>query len=140
MIALSVLALLTSAGPCSAGGEFEPQLCPTGLPRVVSVHIVAQGITRWKDPDPAPDCPHFRMTEAEAKYFFRHARSADPREVHYALPESACVVRGSVTFADGSHGSWQVDSFALGWLDRPRRPRLTLYCRRCQSAPWMPSR
>lgn len=28
-------------------------------------------------------------------------------------------------------------SLALGWLDRPHRPRLTLYCPSCRSARWM---
>ena len=137
MIALSLFALLASTGPCSAGSEFEPPLCPTGLPPVARLHVTAQGVTRWKEAAPAPDCPRFRLTEAQAKRFFRHARRADARDVHYTLPESACVVRGSIVFADGTHGRWQVDSFALGWLDRPHHSRLTPYCRSCQRAPWM---
>jgi len=137
MIAVPLLALLASPGPCSVGSEFMPPLCPTGLPPVASVRITAQGVTRWQETNLPPDCPRFHLNEAQAKRFFRHARRAEARDVHYTLSESPCVVRGNIVFSDGSRGNWQIDSLAVGWLDRPRHPRLTLYCRSCRSAPWM---
>jgi hypothetical protein len=136
MIGAALVAMIAAGTACTAGGEFEPPLCPTGLARVAAVRTQDQGQTLWKEAAPAPPCDRFRLSEAQVKRFFRLARKADPRAVHFTLPESPCVVRGTARFADGSHGVWQIDQFALGWLDRPRHPRMTLYCKACGEAPW----
>lgn len=133
-ILLSLLAATTS--PCSQGGELEPPLCPTGLARVAYLGIEKQGVAIWPTDALDPPCRGFNLTEADARGFFRQARKADASAVHSTLPESPCVVRGYVRFADGTDGHWQIDRFALGWLDRPGHPRMTLYCRRCRRAPW----
>jgi len=132
---VNVAALLLAAGACTPGGEFVPRLCPTGLPPVAEVVVERQGIARWS-PSDEPPCATFQPGAAEVRRFFRHARAADPREVHFTLPESACVAAGRVRFADGSTGTWQVERFGLGWLDRPGRARVTLYCVRCRARPW----
>ena len=131
---MSVAALLLAAA-CTRGGEFVPRLCPAGLPPVADVVVERQGITHWRTAD-EPDCAGFRPRAADVRRFFRLARAADARDVHFTLPESACAVAGRVRFADGSTGTWQVERFGLGWLDRPERARVVLYCRRCRTTPW----
>lgn len=73
--------------------------------------------------------------EADVGLFFRGARKAYARAVHFTLSESPCVVQGHVRFADGTDGRWQIDRFALGWLDRPGYLRTILYCRSCRRMP-----
>lgn len=114
---MSLAALLLAAAACTPGGEFVPRLCPAGLPPVVEVVVERQAIVRWS-PSDEPPCAAFRPGAAEVRRLFRHARAADPREVHFTLPESACAAAGRVRFADGSTGTWQVERFGLGWLDR----------------------
>ena len=135
LAAIVAVSLAAMGGPCSAGGEFEPPLCPTGLARVAEVRIEAQGVAIWQDAD-SSSCPGFRLDAAHVRRFFRGARRAAPRDVHFTLPESPCVVLGHVGFADGTGGRWSIDRHGLGWLDRPGRPRLTLYCRGCRTRPW----
>ncbi|MFD1950448.1 hypothetical protein ACFSGX_06670 [Sphingomonas arantia] len=129
------LVALLAATACTSGSEFEPPLCPAQLPAVAEIRIEEQGATLWKTTG-EPPCADFRPTLADVRSFFRGAKSADRRDVHYTLSESGCVARGAVRFADGSRGRWQVDRFALGWLDRAGRPRLTLYCPQCHRRPW----
>ncbi|WP_458095905.1 hypothetical protein [Roseomonas sp. WA12] len=129
------MTVLAAAGSCTAGDEFEPPLCPTGLPPVTSVRIEKQGVAIWTDPDGA-SCRGFRLSERQVRRFFRNARQAEAAAVHYTLPESPCSVLGRVMFADGSAGSWRLDRFGLGWLDRAGSGRMVLYCRGCRTAPW----
>ena len=126
--------VLAAAGPCTPGGEFEPSLCPTGLPPVASVRIEQQGVAVWTDPTEA-SCRGFRLSEGQVRRFFRDARRAEAEAVHYTLPESPCSVLGRVVFEDGSTGSWRLDRFGLGWLDRTGG-RMVLYCRSCRRFPW----
>lgn len=137
MLALLLSVLAASAGPCARGGEFEPPLCPTGLTRIVALRSEVRGFAIWPEDALDSPCHGFVLTETDARRFFRGAREADALAVHYTLPESPCVVQGHVRFADGTDGRWQIDRYALGWLDRPGRPRMILYCRRCRRAPWM---
>lgn len=123
-----------AAAPCTPGSEFEPSLCPTGLAPVASLRIERQGVAVWNDPTEAP-CHGFRLTERQVRRFFRDARRAEAEAVHHTLPESSCSVLGRVVFTDGSAGSWRLDRFGLGWLDRAG-VRTVLYCRGCRSAPW----
>ncbi len=135
MLSLWIATVAASAG-CTAGSEFRPRLCPTDLPPIAEARVVQQGVSRWENAGDEPPCTMFRVGDADIRRFFRRARQADPRDIHATLPESACVVRGSVRFADGSEGQWQVDRYGAGWLDRDGRERLTLYCRACRNAPW----
>lgn len=134
MIGLAVM--LSAMTGCTPGGEFEPRLCPTGLPKVVAVHVEQDGIALWQETDGEPRCAGFRPTPSDIRRFLALAGSADRREVHFTLPESPCVARGRVRFVDGGSGRWQVDRMGNGLLDRPGRARVTLYCRRCRSSPW----
>ncbi len=136
MIFGSALILWAMTG-CTPGGEFEPRLCPTRLLRVAAVQVERAGIARWPETYGEPRCAGFRPTPADIRWFLAHAGSADPYEVHMTLPESPCVARGRVRFAGGGGGRWQVDPAGNGVLDRPGRPRITLYCRRCRSRPWI---
>ncbi|WP_260599972.1 hypothetical protein [Sphingomonas endolithica] len=137
MATFPLLALLLGAGPaCTPGSEFEPPLCPTRLPRVTAIRVSAQGVVLWKEIEPAFPCRRFRLNEAHVRRYLRDARQADRAAVHYTLAESNCAVRGTVRFADGTDGQWQIDRYALGWLDRPGHARMTLYCRGCEGAPW----
>lgn len=128
--------VLAGASPCTEGSEFEPPLCLTDLPMVASVHIEQQGVAVWKEPG-GPSCRQFRLTERQVRRFFRDARKAEAAAVHYTLPESPCSVLGQVSFLDGSAGSWRLDRFGLGWLDRAGMDRMVLYCRGCRALPWM---
>jgi hypothetical protein len=132
---LLISALLTAALGCTHGSEFEPPLCPAHLPAVAAVRIERQGFARWPRSD-EPACTGFRLTDEDVRRFFRHARQADARDVHYTLPESACVARGTIRFVNGGSGRWQIDRFGLGWLDRAGQVGITLYCRSCRTHPW----
>lgn len=135
MLGVLIAAMAIQSG-CTAGDEFRPPLCPTGLPAIAEVRVEQHGVTRWRNDGDEPPCALFIVDDADMRRFFRRARQADPRDVHATLPESACAVRGSVRFADGSEGQWQVNRYGLGWLDRQGRDRLTLYCRTCRTRPW----
>lgn len=52
---------LLTGGLCTKGGEFEPPLCPTGLPLVASVRIEQQGVAVWTAPG-GPSCRRFRLS------------------------------------------------------------------------------
>jgi hypothetical protein len=136
----AMLAVLTSATllatSCVPGDEFHPALCASGLPPITNLRIDQHGIRLWQSPD-EPPCRTFRVSRRDIRRFLRYAGQADPHDVHMTLPESACAARGRVRFADGSSGRWQVDRFALGWLDRGGHARVTLYCRRCTTRPWL---
>lgn len=131
------LAALFAAAGCTPGREFEPALCPARLPAIVAVRVERRGVARWRKTGGEPPCAGFRPTAADVRRFLARAGRADPHDVHMTLPESACVASGSVRFTGGGSGRWQVDCFANGWLDRPGRARITLYCRACRARPWM---
>ena len=127
--------VLAGAGPCTDGSEFEPPLCPPGLPPIASVRIERQGVAIWTEPDGA-SCRQFRLSERQVRRFFRDARQAEAEAVHHTLPESPCSALGQVVFANGSVGSWRLDRYGLGWLDRPDGRKMVLYCRECRTFPW----
>jgi hypothetical protein len=135
MVAWMGMTVLAAAGPCTEGTEFEPSLCPSNLPGVQSVQIEQQGVTLWADPD-RRSCHPFQLTEQQVRRFFRDARQAEAEGVHHTLPESPCSVLGRVTFTDGSTGSWRLDQFGLGWLERAGQERMVLYCPDCTEPPW----
>ena len=97
--------VLVAAGPCTRGTEFEPPLCPAGLPAVASLRIKQQSVAVWS-PSGQQSCQQFRLSERQVGRFFRDARRAEASAVHYTLPESPCSVLGEVVFADGSVGIW----------------------------------
>ena len=131
-----IAVLLAAATACTPGAEFRPRTCPTHLPPIAELVVERQGLARWQDPE-SSSCATFRPSAANVRRFFRLAGEADPHEVHMTLPESPCAATGRVRFADGSTGTWQVERYGLGWLDRPGKARVVLYCRRCRSRPWI---
>ncbi|HEY0202583.1 MAG TPA: hypothetical protein VGC15_00345 [Acetobacteraceae bacterium] len=129
------MTMLAATGPCTEGSEFEPPLCPTGLPPVASLRIELQGAAVWTDPGGA-SCRQFQLSGQQVRRFFQDARRVDAAAVHHTLPESPCSVLGRVVFADGSAGSWRLDQFELCWLDRVGSNQMVLYCRSCRLRPW----
>ena len=125
MIILSLL--LTTAG-CSAGTEQTPPLCPTGLPAIRSVTIEQSGYAATPVREPGLDCATFRPSAAQIRaYLGKAKRVPDYQSADATIDMVPCKARGTVRFADGRRGRWEVEQARFGNITVAGRPKMLLY-------------
>ncbi len=123
-----ILSLLMAAAGCTAGTELTPPLCPTGLPAIRSVAVTRSGYAVGPVTDPSMRCSTFRPTAAQVRaYLTRAKRVPDLQSADAAIDMVPCRARGTVRFADGRRGQWEVEQARFGNVTVAGRPKVLLY-------------
>lgn len=123
-----ILALLLAAGGCSTGTEQTPPLCPTGLPAIRSVTVERSGYAVTPVRDPAIRCSTFRPTAAQVRVWLTRAkRVPDFQSADATIDMVPCRARGTVRFANGGRGRWEVEQARFGNVTVAGRPKMLLY-------------
>jgi hypothetical protein len=123
-----IVALLLTAAGCTAGTEYTPPLCPTGLPAIRSITIERSGYAAGPVGDPSIRCSTFRPTPAQVRAYLTKARRVpDFRSADATIDMVPCRARGSVTFANGRRGKWEVEQARFGNIVVPGRSKMLLY-------------
>jgi len=123
-----ILPLLMAAAGCTAGTEQTPPLCRTGLPAIRSVAVVRSGYAAGPVTDPALRCSDFRPTAAQVRtYLTKAKRVPDFQSADATIDMVPCRARGTVRFADGRRGQWEVEQARFGNVTVPGRPKMLLY-------------
>jgi len=135
LMPLAVLLASCATGNCSRGSEFEPALCAVNLPPISSIDI-HQNAARSTLADDATRCDDFVLTESQLYMFFSATRQIDAGDAHHQLDWSPCHASGDVRFSDGRVGQWTISQSRVGSLAVDGDEPVTLYCRRCQFAPF----
>lgn len=138
VIATALALLIGGAAPapqCTPASEFQPAVCPTGLPKIRSVTIATNAATAYADAD-EPKCDSFRLDPKIVTGYLTRAGKVDPQEAHHTLDVSPCHATGTVRFGDGSSGEWRIDRYRVGHLTRKGQPDLMLFCPDCKAKPF----
>lgn len=123
-----ILPLLMAAAGCTAGTEQTPPLCRTGLPAIRSVAVVRSGYAAGPVTDPALRCSDFRPTAAQVRtYLTRAKRVPDFQSADATIDMVPCRARGTVRFADGRRGQWEVEQARFGNVTVSGRSKMLLY-------------
>lgn len=123
-----ILPLLVAVAGCIAGTELTPPLCPTGLPAIRSVAVVRSGYAVGPVTDPSLRCSTFRPTAAQVRaYLTRARRVPDFPSADATIDMVPCRARGTVRFADGRRGRWEVEQARFGNITMAGRPKMLLY-------------
>ena len=123
-----ILSFLMIASGCSTGTEQTPPLCPTGLPTIRSVTVKRSGYSATPTNDPRLRCSAFRPTSAQVRAYLRKAkRVPDYQSADATIDMVPCRARGTVTFADGRRGRWEVEQARFGNVVVAGRPKMLLY-------------
>ena len=123
-----ILSLLLAATGCSAGTEQMPPLCPTGLPAIHSLTVERSGYAASPSGDPRPNCSAFRPTPAQVRaYLMKAKRVPDFQAADATIDMVPCRARGTVTFADGRRGRWEVEQARFGNIVVVGRSKMLLY-------------
>jgi hypothetical protein len=125
---MAILTLLMVAAGCTAGTEKTPPLCPTGLPAIRSVAVVRSGYAAGLVTDPALRCSDFRPTAAQVRTYLTKARRIPGFQSADATVDMVpCRARGTVRFADGRRGQWEIEQARFGNITVAGRPKMRLY-------------
>lgn len=123
-----VLAMLLAASGCSAGTEQTPPLCPTGLPAIRNVIVARSGYATTPVSDPTLRCSKFRPTASQIRAYLQKAkRVPDLQSADATIDMVPCRARGTVTFANGSRGRWEVEQARFGNIVVTGHPKILLY-------------
>lgn len=133
MVVLSILAL---AAHCTSGSEYEPPVCSTHLPVVVSIAIDRTGARAYQEADGPASCVSFRPTLGQIKDFVSQAGVVNPQAADATLDRSPCYASGRLRFADGRVAQWHVEQLRVGKLSIAGHPEMLLYCRACRTKPF----
>ncbi len=133
-----ILSLLMVATGCTAGTEQTPPLCPTGLPAIRSVAVVRSGYAAGPVTDPALRCSDFRPTAAQVRaYLVKAKRIPDFQSADATVDMVPCRARGTVRFADGRRGQWEVGQARFGNITVAGRPKILLYTTATMGRPFV---
>jgi hypothetical protein len=78
--------------------------------------------------DPSLRCSAFRPTAAQVRtYLTKAKRVPDYQSADATIDMVPCRARGTVTFADGRRGRWEVEQGRFGNVVVARRPKILLY-------------
>jgi hypothetical protein len=123
-----ILSFLLAIAGCSTGTEQTPPLCPTGLPEIRSLKVVRSGYSATPVRSATFRCSDFRPTAAQVRTYLKSAkRVPDYQSADATIDMVPCRARGTVTFADGRHGRWEVEQARFGNIIVEGRPRMLLY-------------
>lgn len=125
---MAIFALLLAGAGCSTGTEQIPPLCPTGLPAIRSVTVERLGYSAGKVRDPAFRCADFRPSATQIRRYLEKARRVpDYQSADATIDMVPCRARGTVRFADGRTGRWEVEQARFGNITVTGRPKMLLY-------------
>jgi hypothetical protein len=132
------LAMAAAYGPgCTRGSEFEPSLCPTHLPPIVSITIKETGAgTPDKRDVGQPPCRQFRPSRAQIIRYLSKARQTSGQSADATLDWSPCYASGTVRYKDGKTGRWIIQQLGVAYLYIPGREDMLIYCRECSQPPF----
>lgn len=123
-----ILSLLMVAAGCTTGTELSPPLCPTRLPAIRSVAVTRSGYAVGPVTDPSMRCSTFRPTVAQIRAYLTQAkRVPDIQSADATIDMVLCRARGTVRFADGRRGEWEVEQARFGNVTVSGRPEMLLY-------------
>lgn len=135
--ALGLAASLAQANDgCSAGSEFEPRLCPSGLPAIKQVVILQNGMKSAQETNPAVRCDDFKLSVRQVRQFLTQAGEVDKQDALHQLDWSPCYASGEVHFKDGRVGLWQISQFRQGSVRLGEGEPVYLYCPACRARPF----
>lgn len=129
---LGLAIAFAASGGCTAGGEFAPALCPTGLAPRVEIRIGKTGARAPGGTDDRRNCAAFRPSVAQIKTYLRKAGKTDPASADATIDNSPCYAYGKVRFADGRRADWRIKQAGFGTLSFARGGRMLLYCPTCR--------
>lgn len=118
------LGLVFAPPPALADEPFHP-----GPLERVSVEQTGQ--SEHGDEYSARLCRDFLLTQAQVRRFFEGARVVEAK-VYTDSRYSPCYATGSVEFAGGSRGTWQIHSGKAGVLTLDDGAAFILYCPSCR--------
>jgi hypothetical protein len=72
------------------------------------------------------DCKPFRLTSAAVRSYFRKAQAIEDT---HDYQWSGCKASGSIVFANGDRGEWQINSSRLGFLNLKDGRSFAFFCR-----------
>lgn len=83
----------------------------------------------------AEDCASFRITDSVVKNYFQNAY---PIASTHGYQWSGCKATGTIKFASGDKGTWQINSSRLGFLSFGDGRSFTLFCKdsKCGEEPF----
>jgi hypothetical protein len=77
----------------------------------------ATGASLWEARSDDGPCAGFRLREADVRRFLGDAGKADPRDVHFTLPESPCVAWGPSNSSTPASGAARlIVMHCAGWI------------------------
>lgn len=115
-----------------AGGS-ESSYRPVAIEQVVIKENGA--VDRASSGVGAEDCASFRITDSMVKHYFRNAY---PIASTHDYQWSGCKATGTIKFASGDKGTWQINSSRLGFLSLGDGRSFTLFCKdsKCGEKPF----
>jgi hypothetical protein len=96
-----------------------------------AVAIERTGLSEHDDEYSVALCKRFRPTTAQVRKFLEHARDVETH-VHTHDRYSPCYATGTVEFAGGLKGRWQIHSGQTGVLRTDDKRAATLLCLTCR--------
>lgn len=115
-----------------AGGS-ESSYRPAAIEQVVISENGA--VDRASSGAGAEDCASFRITDSVVKNYFQNAY---PIASTHGYQWSGCKATGTIKFASGDKGTWQINSSRLGFLSFGDGRSFTLFCKdsKCGEEPF----
>jgi hypothetical protein len=137
---LWMTAACASPGACAEATQWQPRLCPAGLPQVRAVTVLEQGRGSEQasgSGQPFADCSKFTLSPALVRRYFTAAQRVVDARGESAVERGPCHATGTLRFADGRRAQWRIEQIGSATLQiAGDAAPITLACPRCRFAPF----